>query len=292
MKKVAVIGGGGFLGSAIINELANRYQLSVFVREESNVSRLSNTRALFDLHRVRDEVMARAVIEDKPDIVIYCAVKYEIPKDQSGVDTTNVTLPVTIASSLRSSGGIFVHFDSFYSKFPHYRHLQAYQQSKHACLVKLQSLGEEIKVINARLEQVYGPNDNQEKSIASLIAKICSGAATLKLSPGEQRRDFIYVADVARAVHVLLREADRLKKGMNTVEVGSGMNYSLKDFLLLVKELSSSRVKLEFGVLPYREGEPMDSKADVVLLKALGWSPKISLEEGLKLTIQSSIEGS
>ena len=55
----------------------------------------------------------------------------------------------------------------------------------------------------------------------------------------------------------------------------------------LVHQLTGSRSKLLFGALPHRPGEPMLTSADTKALQALGWQPQVSLEEGLRRTIEA-----
>lgn len=43
--------------------------------------------------------------------------------------------------------------------------------------------------------------------------------------------------------------------------------------------------RLNFGMLPYRENEIMESHVDISMLSRLGWRPQISLVEGLRYTI-------
>jgi len=58
--------------------------------------------------------------------------------------------------------------------------------------------------------------------------------------------------------------------------------------VLLAKKLAgNTRTRLEFGALRYRPDEVMDAVADNRSACALGWQPQISLEEGLRLTIEA-----
>jgi nucleoside-diphosphate-sugar epimerase len=54
----------------------------------------------------------------------------------------------------------------------------------------------------------------------------------------------------------------------------------------MVKTMTENKVtRLNFGMLPYRENEIMESHVDISMLLKLGWQPKISLVEGLRYTI-------
>ena len=55
----------------------------------------------------------------------------------------------------------------------------------------------------------------------------------------------------------------------------------------LSKSITGNTVtRLDFGAVPYRANELMDSKTDISALKALGWRPEISLEDGIRMTIE------
>ena len=55
----------------------------------------------------------------------------------------------------------------------------------------------------------------------------------------------------------------------------------------LVHRLSQSRTELKFGALPYREGEIMESAADITALERFGWHADYTLEQGVSQAIQT-----
>ena len=72
--------------------------------------------------------------------------------------------------------------------------------------------------------------------------------------------------------------------------MGAIKNISIQDFVLLTKKLTNNiETKLNFGALPHRPNEIMEIKIDTSSLQALGWFPKIMIEEGLKLTINKEL---
>ena len=57
----------------------------------------------------------------------------------------------------------------------------------------------------------------------------------------------------------------------------------------ILKSICNNKVtSLNFGKLPYREGEIMESDVDLSQLKSLGWTPKYTLNQGLESTISAN----
>ena len=73
--------------------------------------------------------------------------------------------------------------------------------------------------------------------------------------------------------------------GFTQVELGSGIPTTIKDFVEKIHRLTNSKTALDFGALPYREGEVMKAIADISYLNRLGWSPSYTLEQGILKTI-------
>ena len=61
----------------------------------------------------------------------------------------------------------------------------------------------------------------------------------------------------------------------------------IKKFVAIVKKLSKNHeTNLNFGALKYRKGEKMNINVNIKSLKKIGWSPKVSLRQGLLKTIK------
>lgn len=91
-----------------------------------------------------------------------------------------------------------------------------------------------------------------------------------------------------------LEQAPQLKS-FNDIEVGTGVLTPVKTFVMLVKEVLEKlkgkpiQTQLNFGALPYREGEIMEPQVDNSRLCSLGWQPKRSLEENILAFVKNEI---
>ncbi|MEN8907986.1 MAG: NAD-dependent epimerase/dehydratase family protein, partial [Clostridiales bacterium] len=136
------------------------------------------------------------------------------------------------------------------------------------------------KFVNMKLFHMYGPNDSSHKFIPQMINAINNNIESIKLTQGDQERDFIYIEDVIRAYSLVLKNIDKLS-GFTEFQVGTGEVVSIRDLLSLIKHITNSNTKLLFGALPYRNGEIMSSKANTNELLRIGWKAIVSLEDGL-----------
>lgn len=286
MKRVVVIGAGGFLGSRVIRALASEFQVSAVVRGGKSELRLNDLPSSVNVIALNGRPVIDLVRECDPWGVVYAAVSYGVDGGIDSLTETNVEVPCQIAEYLSNQGNkLFITFDTFYSKFENYQHLSGYQRSKRECLARLQQIRAPYPLVNLMLEQVYGPGDSPSKAFAGLVRSIAKREPSLSLTPGEQKRDFIFVDDVARAVRTLALHSDRLPAGVTTMGVGTGESRTLKSVLELMKQLSGSSTLLNFGDKPYRVGEPMDSFAEIELLRTLGWNPVVPLSDGISAMI-------
>ena len=119
-----------------------------------------------------------------------------------------------------------------------------------------------------------------------MISKMLANENQIELTKGEQNRDFLYISDLLNVYDLIIEN----KNKFNTYEefnVGIGVNTNLKYILNYIKKTTLSKSVLKFGVIPYRKGELMSSDNDISKIEKLGWSPKISIEEGINNVIRS-----
>jgi nucleoside-diphosphate-sugar epimerase len=142
-----------------------------------------------------------------------------------------------------------------------------------------------------RLFNVYGPGEREPRLLPYIVACARIGRK-VELTAGEQIRDYLYVGDVAECFWRTLA-LPAATAGLQVFNVGSGTSVELRTFVgKIIAELRTHGFdpQIELGARPYRPDEPMFYAADITRLHhALGWSPDTSLEEGIRLAVESML---
>jgi len=124
-----------------------------------------------------------------------------------------------------------------------------------------------------RPANVYGKGQPNDKFIPYIINQLKQGQP-LNLTPCQQKRDFIIATQFAQELGGLI-ENYTLAIG-KIVNIGSGQSVSLKEIVEFTKQQLNSTSTVNFGATPYREGEMMDFKCDISLLKQITKNPEVS----------------
>jgi UDP-glucose 4-epimerase len=131
---------------------------------------------------------------------------------------------------------------------------------------------------------VYGPRQDYRRTIpplfSAIIIRLLRGEQPTIYGTGEKRRDFIHVDDI-NDFHIKCMTDERTTG--NVYNLGSGINFSVNEIYEIIgRLLKTDKEPLYKPDLP---GEAFANLADISAAKNLGWSPKISLEDGLKSSI-------
>lgn len=285
-KTVLIIGVNGFLGSHLAKCLEDDFNIIGLLSRSGDDSRIKDLKLKL---YINDSVFNYEEIFDNHYVhaVIHAATVYRKSLDE--VINTNILLPVRFAE-LCTQYGVkqFINTDSFFNSpsFNAYNYLSEYTMAKKHALewLKYLSASSSLTVISMKLFHMYGKGDSESKFITSIINRLKKNEKSIDLTEGRQKRDFIHITDVVSAYKCVLNESFKTPL-FKEYEVGTGESYSVKELVDIVKAISKSKTTLNFGALEYRDGEVMYSKANNLELKSLGWSPKYSLVEGLKLTV-------
>jgi nucleoside-diphosphate-sugar epimerase len=131
---------------------------------------------------------------------------------------------------------------------------------------------------------VYGPRQDYRRSIppvmSAFIIRLLRGEQPIIFGTGDKRRDFIYVDDI-NAFHLQCLTDDRTVGSV--FNLGSGTSYSIRDIYAVIARLIGSDIQPEFR--PDLPGEAQENLADITAARALGWQPQMSLERGLRASI-------
>ena len=140
----------------------------------------------------------------------------------------------------------------------------------------------DLPITVLRLFPTYGPYQEGSMLIPTAIRELLAGRE-LRMTHGEQRRDFIYVDDVVEA---FLRIAACAKARGEVFNVGSGVPRKVRDVIDIITKHIGKECAVLRGAIPCRKGEGDECYSNnQKLLDVIGWAPKVSLEEGLLVTI-------
>ena len=139
----------------------------------------------------------------------------------------------------------------------------------------------EIKVV--RIFNTYGPrmHPNDGRVVSNFIVQALKGGEITIYGDGQQTRSFCYVDDLIEA---MLRMMDSPADFTGPVNIGNPGEFTMLQLAETVLRLTQSRAKLVFKPLP--QDDPRQRKPDIALAQEkLGWTPRVTLEDGLKETI-------
>ena len=158
-----------------------------------------------------------------------------------------------------------------------------YSLAKTASTHFLQMLNhtENFPSVILRLFLTYGPGQDSSRFLPQII-RGCLDDSTFPTSLGEQLRDFCYVDDTVRAILQAVTQPDI--EG-NVFNVASGKSVSIRAVIEKVCELTGYG-NPQYGEVSHRNAENMSLYANISKAKIkLNWEPTISLDVGLKKTI-------
>ena len=142
---------------------------------------------------------------------------------------------------------------------------------------------EKFPVTILRLYLVYGPNQDPNRLISSVINS-CLLKKKFPCSNGNQFRDFLYVDDLINAITRCFGNSNSIGKIIN---MGQGKPKKVKDIIKSINSKIGSGVP-EYGKIKFRKDEIKILYPDVKLAKKiLKWRSKISLKKGIDLTIKN-----
>lgn len=150
-----------------------------------------------------------------------------------------------------------------------------------------------LDYVALRYANVYGPRQDpygEAGVVAIFSTRLLRGEPLTVYGDGEQTRDYVYVADVVEANMVL---TDHPLDGADTPDerafnVGTGLETSVKELARALISISGDEAELVHEAP--RPGELRHSCLDSKRLRALGWAPRTSLDEGLARTYAFIVE--
>ena len=295
-KKIIITGGTGFIGSNLVDKLAEKN--NVLVIDNFHTGDRKNIELLLENNKVtlKDmDVKDILKLDFNADYIFHMGIYSASPMYRKDPFLVSEVMSGMIAvleyAKKNKSKVVFASTSSIYNGIepPHKEDVipnvtDYYTEARIAAerISELYAKLENVDVQAIRFFSVYGPHEEAKKNYANLVTQfywnIKNKESPVIYGDGTQRRDFIHVSDLAE----ILVRASQLK-GFNIINGGTGKNYSLNEMLVMLNKQLGTDVKATFIKMPI-SNYVMETLADTTNLKnKLAYTPKISLEEGIKL---------
>jgi nucleoside-diphosphate-sugar epimerase len=284
--KVLVTGAAGFIGAHVVRQLTARgHETFAAVRPGSGAWRLDGVRdacTVVDLE-LDGGVQTRSVLgEIAPDAVIHLAWYAEPGRYRHAVAENVASLGASAALLLAAAdagcrrvvlGGTCLE----HAVTPTRPIYDAAKVAVHRLSEGFADTG--LNVACGHVFYLYGPLEDERRVIPSVIRALLAGES-IATTTGHQRRDYLYVADVAAAFAMLAETT--LTGG---VDICSGSLVTLADVLRTVALETGRPDLLRLGDLGPADDDGYALAGDPGLLLSVGWRPQYDLRTGLRETI-------
>jgi len=296
---ILITGGSGFIGSHIVEYFQGKAD-TIRVLDNLRTGYKHNLNGL-DCEFIEGSITDRALVKkamEGIDYVFHLAAMVSVPESMAKISECveiNVNGLINVLEEASDAGVKKLVFASSAANYgnnptvPKIETMYPEPQSPYA-ITKLD--GEyylemfrkegKLETTSIRFFNVFGPRQDPKGAYAAavpiFIEKAVKGEDITVYGDGEQTRDFIYVKDIVGA----LVFAATTEGVHGTFNAGYGGQITINDLANNILDSAKSESKLLHG--PERAGDVKHSRASSEKLRAAGWKPQYTLEEGLSAT--------
>lgn len=297
-KTVIVTGASGFIGTAVVKKLANKYKVIAVFSPFSKASRqgvLPKNVLIQKVDLSKTSSTEKLFKKYKPFAVLHLAThgvyQYQ-QKDGYRIVLGNYFMSLNLLELSKiykvkkfiNTGSVF-EYGSQNKKVKESDVrlndiLNQYSASKMATTALANSFTEDLEVITLRPFTTYGELEDESRFIKNAIQKALAGEE-IKIVSGVIR-DFVYADDVADAY---LKALNKTYTSGEIINIAGGNKINLEEAAKLIVRITKSKSKIIFDNT-YKRSKDSACWADISRAKkVLGWKPKLSLLQGLRRVI-------
>jgi UDP-glucose 4-epimerase len=303
-RRVLVTGGGGFIGSNLVRGLLERGE-RVRVLDNFSTGNRGNLVGLDDVEIVEGELRSYERVHAATrgvELVFHLGALPSVPRSVQDPLTTsavNVEGTLNVLLAARDEGirrVVFASSSSVYGNSGELPRVETANPDPISPYGVAKLAGERycvsfsrvypLETIALRYFNVFGPHQDPRSQYAAVVPRFLTEAAAGRAVPiygdGTQSRDFTYVANVVEAT---MLAADAPDGSGAIVNVATGRSVTVNELADAVGAVLGRPVEKDYHEA--RAGDVSHSWADVSTAEAvLGWRPRVTLEEGLRLTAE------
>jgi UDP-glucose 4-epimerase len=309
VKTVLVTGGAGFVGSWLVRECLESWLGANVVVLDNLVNGKrehvpNSPRVTLRNVDLRDGGAVEQVVSDcQPQVVVHLAALHFIPYCNAHPTETlevNVVGTQNLLEACRrheparlvvaSSAAVYPINDRANAEEDQAGPTDIYGLSKWINEKQLELHSRQVgtKCAAARLFNVFGPNETNPHVIPEIVDQMNRGQKEIALGNIKPKRDYIYAADVARA---LVAIAEKNERPYRVYNVGTGLEYSVEEIFQRLTAIIKRPVKIAVAENRVRQADRMHLLADRGRIShELGWQPRETLDSGLAALWQSVLQ--
>ena len=294
-----ITGASGFIGSVLLRRLVEQKQeVHLILRKESKRWRIADlldkvTIHYSDLSKVTE--LIEIVKKVKPNIIYHLATNgaYSYQKDANQIIETNILGTWNLLQACNTVDyDLFVNTGSsseYGSKQFAMRETDIVEPNSYYAVTKCaQTLlcshiakQEHRPIVTIRPFSVYGPYEEPKRFVPTLMNALMFNQEMNLVAP-ETARDQIYVDDMVDAY----LKIDELKNNPGEYfNIGTGVQSTIKEMVDTAVKVTQKNAQFKWGTMEGRSWDTNNWVADISKARQLlKWTPKINLEQGLKLT--------
>ena len=286
--KIFVTGNKGFIGTNLIKNFKNKYEIIV-TDYQNNVKK--------DRINILEKNQLNHV-EENVDVIIHLAAKTSITNSINNpykTYYTNLGGTLNILEFARErqikkiinistyvyGKPLYLPIDEKHPINPHTPYNKSKILSENLCKYYSQDYG--INIVTLRPFYLYGPFANIHSFIPAIIEQVRKNA-NIFLSGQNTRRDFLFIDDF---VILIMKILTKFPDGYNVFNVGHGKSNSLEQIIRVIEKIMNIKIDIHYDK-SIRPNDISDMEADITQIsKLFDWTPQIEIEEGLRLTLQN-----
>ncbi|MBS3053298.1 MAG: NAD-dependent epimerase/dehydratase family protein [Candidatus Aenigmarchaeota archaeon] len=292
--KTLITGGSGFIGTNVISKLLKTgNEIAVL----DNFPPITGKNLIeFIQADIRNSLQLDKQIADNFDALIHLAAKSDARNMENfstfkeiNVDGTMNVLELARKNDIKKV--IFTSSSHVYGNIPQKKFAESgpinpisyYGSSKFfgetICRAYSDFYG--INCIILRLFTVYGPGGRTDMAVMRFIDSISQNKPIEVFGQGKIKKDFVYIDDISDGIIKSLNS----KAKYEIINLGSGKATDLLSLIAMIENQLGKKARKSF--LSMQKGDTAYSCADIKKAKKLlNWSPKVSIEDGIRKTIQ------
>lgn len=287
METILITGFNGFIGTHLIPALTLKYSLI-------GLTNSNNSKIRIPYIKKNITTINEKSFPEKISTIIHLAAVSDVDYCQKNPTTTtsvNIlgTQRILELARKKDANVIFLSTSHVYgkpTKIPIQENDTKNPQSLYAatklsgeilCKSYSDSYGLNIAVV--RLFSIYGPSGPKHSLISKIINQMIT-KKSIELGNISSKRDFVFINDVISAIHLILKKHN----GYDEYNIGSGTSYSINHICEILNRISRKKIPVISNQKKFRKNDVPEIVSNSKKICSLGWTPKVSLNSGLKIT--------